>query len=116
MKQAREHAALTVRVDMAIGPGGRGTVVGREQCILCRVAVDHLCQIASGNTAIVARSDFSVFRVPIPRVAFHIPASERGVGALYQHRQPRLHCRFYVADNALLYRTSSAPVGPSDIE
>ena len=35
--QAGENATLTIRLDMTIGPGGGGTVVGREQRILCRV-------------------------------------------------------------------------------
>src|SRR3981189_1406126 len=107
MKQISENAALTVRLDMAIGPGGRGTVVGREQRILCRVAVDYLCQIASGNAAIVARSDFSVFLLPVLRVALDVCASERGVGALREHRQQRRQRRPHVADNALRDRMTS---------
>ena len=86
MKQTRENTALTVRLDMPIGPGGRGTVVSREQRIHCRVAADHLCQIGSGNAAVVTGSDFSPFRLPILRVSLNVCASERGVGALNQYR------------------------------
>ncbi|MGY3125687.1 hypothetical protein ACVWXQ_009624 [Bradyrhizobium sp. S3.14.4] len=76
MKQACENTALAVCLDVAIGPGGRGAVVGREQRILRRMAADHLCQIASGNIAIVTGSDLGPLCFPIFRIALEICASE----------------------------------------
>jgi hypothetical protein len=58
---------------MAIGPRRGGAVIGREQGVLCRMPVDHLRQIAPGNTAIVAGSNLGPFGLPIvaTRTASH---------------------------------------------
>ena len=61
-------------------------------------------------------SDFSPFRLPILRVALDVCASERGVGALNQHRQQRRHRRLHIADNALRDRITSSQMGRVNID
>ena len=76
MKKARKETTLAVRLDVAIGPGGRGTIICREQRILCGMLADHLGQIAAGNAAVVTCCDLDLVRFLVFCVALQVLIAE----------------------------------------
>src|SRR3954452_21807410 len=116
MQQTSQNTALTVRLDVPIGPGGRSTVVGREQRVFCRMAAYQLREIGPGNAAIVADGDLGMFRFSILGVTLDVGGSKRGVGALRQHWQQRRHRRLHVADNTLRDGMTSSQMSRVNID